>query len=71
MSIDYDEDLAAQNAVEDAKYEDLMGPGDEPPEEYLAEEAANFARWHRDDVHGGGECDCPVPEILYSTESPF
>jgi hypothetical protein len=52
---------------------------EEPPEEYLIEEAERHARIHRDQDHGGGECDCPsgpdpweLPEgETYDTESPF
>lgn len=69
--IDYEEDLAAQHAVEDSKYDDLMGPGDDPPDDYLEWEAEQHAQRHRDDEHGGRDCDCPTPEVEYSEEAPF
>jgi hypothetical protein len=69
---EYREDLAAQHAVEDAKYDDLTGNReDDPPEEYLQQEAEQRAQWHRDAVHGGRPCDCPPPPLVYSDESPF
>lgn len=43
---------------------------DEPPEEYLIEEAERRGRIHREQAHGGGVCVCPVAEPEYG-EAPF
>lgn len=69
--ISYDEDMAAQNAVEDAKYDAMMGDGEDPPDDYLEQVAEERAEQHRDDAHGGGECVCPPPVIVFASEAPF
>lgn len=40
-----------------------------PPDDYLIEEQARFARRHRDEAHGGGPCVCL--HDVFSTEAPF
>lgn len=55
MSTDYDDDFRAED----------------PPEEYLIAEAEKHAEWHREDIHGGGECDCPPAPVVYAEEAPF
>lgn len=41
------------------EYEAAQLAAEEPPDWYLEEEAERQAQRHRDDEHGGGECDCP------------
>ena len=43
----------------------------DPPEDYLEAEAELHDRIHRDQEHGGGECDCPAAEPEYTEEPPF
>lgn len=43
---------------------------EDPPEEYLEREAERHANIHRDQDHGGGECDCPEGEP-WTGEAPF
>jgi hypothetical protein len=43
----------------------------DPPDEYLEAEAERHAQIHRDQEHGGGECNCPVAEPVYGDEAPF
>lgn len=56
----YEDDLAAQNAVEDAKYD--FPPQEEPPEGYYDNVAAEWS------VHVYDHADNPI--LLYSDETP-
>lgn len=40
------------------EYEAAQRRAEEPPEWYLEEEGKRQVQWHRDEEHGGGECDC-------------
>lgn len=68
----YEEFLAEQDAIEDEILADREPfAGEDPPEDYLIAEAEKRAEWHRKDVHGGSECNCPAAPVVYSTEAPF
>ena len=55
--------------------DDLIGP-ERDPEDADIERGYEEYWEHRDDAHGGKECDCPRPEwpasdVEYSDEAPF
>lgn len=43
----------------------------EPPQDWHDEQDARDRQRHRDQDHGGGECDCLPAEPQYTTEAPF
>lgn len=71
MTADHDF-IAEQAAIEDALDADRDPfAGEDPPADYLAEESERHAQQHRDDAHGGGECDCPEADVPVSDRAPF
>lgn len=68
-----DPDLAAEWELDNALDADNDDPfaGDDPDNDYLAEEAERRARDHRDHVHGGRACTCPTGTVQFSSEAPF
>ena len=69
---DHEDWRAEQDAIDDAIDEARRDPhaGEDPPDDYLEQEAAERAAWHRDEAHGGRECDCP-PAPVTTGEAPF
>lgn len=71
MSDDYDDDQAIEDAIQAAREDERRGSEDDPPEDYLMEEAGRRAQWHRRDAHGGAKCDCSTAPVVYAEEAPF
>ena len=52
------------------EYEAAQRRAEDPPDWYLEQEAERHAQIHRDQEHGGGECDCQA-DWPADAEAPF